>query len=95
MKNSENTTKEQQRLAYEDKEWEACCKLDEAEGYAISLCDQLEDIIEVFYPDEDFQLMPQDKLNLVASAVFNHRKALSALSDGVLYAIKEAHEKLD
>lgn len=90
-----NESKEDLRIAYENRELEARCELDSAEGYAIALCDQLEDIIETIYPDKGFQHMSDDKVTLIANAVFNHRKALSALSDGVLYAIKEAHGKLD
>lgn len=86
---------EELRISYENKELEARCGLDSAEGYAIALCDQLEDIIEFIYPDEDFQKMSHDKVTLIADAVFNHRKALSALSEGVLEAIKQARERLD
>lgn len=94
MSNDKNFTQDQ-RITYENRELEARCELDSAEGYAIALCDQLEDIIEVINPDKDFQKMSQDKVTLLANAVFNHRKALSALSEGVLEAIKQAHGKLD
>lgn len=96
MSNEKNVTQEQQRIDYENKEeLEARCELDSAEGYAMALCDQLEDIIEFIYPDDDFQSMSHDKVTLIANAVFNHRKALSALSEGVLDAIQRVHGKLD